>query len=225
MKTVAMIPARMGSQRLKKKNLAPLAGQPLITHAIDKCRAAGCFDAIYINSENAEFGQFADGESVKFYQRPEELGNSIATSEQFVYDFLKNVECDLLVQVHSIAPLLSAEEVKSFSEAFIASDADVMLSCIEDQIEVAYQDQPVNFTFAEKTNSQDLEPVQRVTWSITGWRAKPYIDAVESGSIGTYNGKIAFYPVDAISGHVIKTQTDLDIAEALLSVLGKGAPA
>ncbi|KIC36432.1 acylneuraminate cytidylyltransferase family protein [Leisingera sp. ANG-M7] len=220
MKTIAMIPARMGSQRLKKKNLAPLAGQPLITHAVQKCQDSGCFDEIYINSENAEFGQFAVQYGIKFYQRPEELGNSIATSEQFVYDFLKNVECDLLVQVHSIAPLLSAAEVKSFAEAFIASDADVMLSCIEDRIEVAYQDQPVNFTFAEKTNSQDLEPTQRVTWSITGWRAKSYIEAVEAGGIGTYNGKIAFYPVDPISGHVIKTQQDLDIAEALLSVLG-----
>lgn len=221
MKTVAMIPARMGSQRLKKKNLAPLVGQPLITHAIEKCLASGCFDEIYINSENAEFGQFADQYGIKFYQRPEELGNSVATSEQFVYDFLKNVECDRLVQVHSIAPLLTGEEVQAFAEAFIASDADVMLSCIEDQIEVAYQDQPINFTFAEKTNSQDLRPTQRITWSITGWCAQSYIEAVESGRVGTYNGKIAFYPVGAISGHVIKTQEDLEIAEALLSVLAK----
>lgn len=221
MKTVAMIPARMGSQRLKKKNLAPLAGQPLITHAIEKCQKAGCFDDIYINSENAEFAEFAGQYGIKFYQRPEELGNSVATSEQFVYDFLKNVDCDLLVQVHSIAPLLSAEEVEAFAKSFIQSDADVMLSCIEDQIEVAYKNTPVNFTFSEKTNSQDLTPTQRVTWSITGWRAKPYVDAVEAGETGTYCGKIDFYPVSAISGHVIKTQTDLDIAEALLSVIGK----
>lgn len=221
MKTVAMIPARMGSQRLTKKNLRLLAGQPLITHAVEKCQKAGCFDEIYINSEDAEFAQYAKQYGIKFYQRPAELGNSVATSEQFVYDFLKHVDCDLLVQVHSIAPLLTAQEVRDFTRTFAASDADVMLSCIEDQIEVAYQDQPVNFTFAEKTNSQDLKPLQRVTWSITGWRAKSYVEAVEAGKIGTYNGKIAFYPVSAISGHVIKTQLDLDIAEALLGVLNK----
>ncbi|MGI3170746.1 cytidylyltransferase domain-containing protein [Pseudooceanicola sp. C21-150M6] len=221
MKTVAMIPARMGSQRLKKKNLAPLAGQPLITHAIEKCVQSGCFDEVYVNSENAEFAQYAEAYGAKFYQRPEQLGDSVSTSEQFVYDFLKQVDCDAMVQVHSIAPLLTMEEVRDFTTAFVASDAEVMLSCIEDQIEVAYQNQPVNFTFAEKTNSQDLKPVQRVTWSITGWRAKPYIDAVEAGRIGTYNGRIEFYPVSAISGHVIKTQTDLDIAEALLTVLRK----
>ena len=221
MKTVAMIPARMGSQRLKKKNLAPLLDRPLITHSIEKCQQAGCFDEIYINSEDVEFAKFAEEYGVKFYQRPAELGNSVATSEQFVYDFLKNVHCDLLLQVHSIAPLLTAEEVRGFAEAFRASGADVMLSCIEDQIEVAYQNQPVNFTFAEKTNSQDLKPVQRITWSITGFKAAPYVAAVESGGIGTYNGKVAFFPVNPISGHVIKTQQDLDIAEALLSILNK----
>ncbi|MFE3836092.1 acylneuraminate cytidylyltransferase family protein [Pseudogemmobacter sonorensis] len=221
MKTIAMIPARMGSQRLKKKNLAPLAGQPLITHAIRKCLEAGCFDEIWVNSEDAEFARYAEDYGVRFYQRPAELGNSVATSEQFIHDFLKNVPCDAVVQVHSIAPLLSAQEVKDFVAAFLASDHDVMLSCIEDQIEVAYQDLPVNFTFAEKTNSQELKPVQRITWSITGWRSAPYLAAVEAGRIGTYNGSIGFHAVNPISGHVIKTQLDLDIAEALMAVLSK----
>ena len=123
--------------------------------------------------------------------------------------------------MHSIAPLLSTQEVEAFTKSFLASDADVMIACIEDKIEVAYQDQPINFRFDTKTNSQDLKPTQRITWSITGFKAKSYINAVESGKIGTYNGKVSFYPVDPISGHVIKTQQDLDIAEALLGVIGK----
>lgn len=215
MKTIAMIPARMGSQRLTRKNLRLLAGKPLIAHAIEKCKAAKCFDAIFVNSADIELADIAKDHGVNFYRRPYDLGNSVATSEQFVFDFMKNVECDIVCQVHSIAPLLSAEEVRSFTEAFVNSDCDVMISCIEDNIEVAFQDQPVNFSFGEKTNSQDLLPTQRVTWSITGFRSKPYIDAVEDGRIGTYNGKVAFYPVSPLSGHVIKTQQDLDIAEAL----------
>jgi len=221
MKVVAMIPARLGSQRLKKKNLALLDGKPLIAHAIEKCFEAACFDAVYVNSESAEIGAVAESCGAKFYQRPEDLGNSVATSEQFVYDFMKNVECDAIVQVHSIAPLLSATEVKEFTATFTGSGHDVLLSCIEDQIEVAYEGRPVNFTFAEKTNSQDLTPVQRITWSITGWRTRPYVEAVEAGGIGTYNGSIGFFPVSSISGHVIKTQLDLDVAEALMSVFRK----
>jgi hypothetical protein len=94
-----------------------------------------------------------------------------------------------------------------------------MLSCIHDQIEVAYKGQPVNFTFAEKTNSQDLTPVERITWSITGWTRKAFLEAADAGKTATYYGSVGFYPVSGISGHVIKTQRDLDIAEALLAIV------
>ena len=74
---IAMIPARMGSQRLKQKNLRELAGVPLITRAIRKCRAAGVFDEIWVNSEHDAFGDIAREEGVGFHKRPEELANNV----------------------------------------------------------------------------------------------------------------------------------------------------
>ena len=47
---VAMIPARMGSQKLKQKNLRELGGARLITRAIRKCLAAGVFDEVWVNT-------------------------------------------------------------------------------------------------------------------------------------------------------------------------------
>lgn len=222
-KLVAMIPARMGSQRLAKKNLRELDGVPLIVRAIRKCQETGAFDEIYVNSEDAAFGPIAEAEGVKFYQRPQELGNNDATSEDFVTDFFRKIDCERLMQVHSIAPLLTAKEVMDFAGAWLASDYDVMLSCIHDQIEVAYKGEPVNFTFARKTNSQDLTPVQRITWSVTGWKRDVFLAARDAGQTATYAGKIGFFPVSAVSGHVIKTEEDLQVAEALLKVLRLGA--
>jgi CMP-N-acetylneuraminic acid synthetase len=218
-KIIAMIPARMGSQRLTQKNLRTLRGVPLIVRAIRKCQEAGCFDEIWVNSEDLAFAPIAEAEGVQFHQRPAELGNNQATSEDFVKEFFRAHDCDRLAQVHSIAPLLTAQEVKDFMHAWLNSNHDVMLSCIHDQIEVAYQNKPVNFTFAEKTNSQDLQPTQRITWSITGWKRKAFLEAAEAGKNATYYGSVGFYPVSSISGHVIKTQTDLDIAEALMNIV------
>jgi CMP-N-acetylneuraminic acid synthetase len=218
-KTVAMIPARMNSQRLTKKNLRTIRGVTLIAHAIRKCKSAGVFDEIWVNSEDAAFGEIAAAEGVQFHQRPAELGDNNATSEDFVAEFFRAHDCDRLVQVHSIAPLLTAEEVRAFIAAWAQSSHDVMLSCILDQIEVAYENKPVNFTFARKTNSQELTPVQRITWSITGWKRDVFLSAVAAGRTATYAGSVGFYPVSAISGHVIKTQRDLDIAEALINIV------
>jgi len=221
LKLIAMIPARLGSQRLKKKNLALLNGEPLIVHAIRKCFLAGCFDEVWVNSESEEIGEVARSEGAGFHLRPDELANNIATSEDFVTEFFEKHACEALFQVHSIAPLLTAEEVRGFVDAYRKNEADVLLSCIQDQIEIAYEGKPVNFSFAEKTNSQDLTPVQRITWSITAWRRAVFLSAVRDGKTATYAGRIGFYPVGPASGHVIKTQLDLDIASALLQVAAK----
>src|SRR5581483_1305878 len=147
MSNLAMIPARMGSQRLKQKNLQPLDGVPLIVHAIRKCKAAGIFDGIWVNSEHPKFGEIAEAEGVRFHQRPEHLGNNQATSEQFVAEFFEKHACERLFQVHSIAPLLTANEVRAFAKAMIDNDHDVELSVVEEQLECVYKGKPVNFTF------------------------------------------------------------------------------
>ena len=52
---VCMIPARLGSQRIPKKNLRLLAGKTLSQWVIDACLKADVFNDIYINSESNIF--------------------------------------------------------------------------------------------------------------------------------------------------------------------------
>jgi len=215
---IAMIPARMGSQRLKQKNLRELGGLPLITRAIRKCLTAGVFDEVWVNSEHSTFGKIAAQEGVRFHRRPAELANNTATSEQFVYEFLKAHPCNYLFQVHTIVPLLTAEQATGFVQTMLDGDYDVLLSVINEQIECAIDGKPINFTYDRKTNSQELTPVQRITWSITGWRASTYITAYEAGKCATYAGCVGYYPIDRLAGHIIKTEEDLCIAEALLQI-------
>jgi CMP-N-acetylneuraminic acid synthetase len=215
---IAMIPARMGSQRLARKNLRELGGVSLIVRAIRKCQAAGCFDEIWVNSEHPDFGPIAEAEGAQFHQRPEALGNNIATSEQYIAEFLETHPCNALYQVHSIAPLLTIDDVKNFVAQMGTSAVDCLLSTEEIQIECAYMGKPVNFTFDEKTNSQELEPVQRVSWSITGWRREAYLAAIANGECATYSGNVGFFPISRLAAHVIKTESDLEFAEALLPI-------
>lgn len=215
MKRIAMIPARMGSQRLKRKNLALLRGVPLITHAVRKCRNVPDFDEVWVNSEDDAFGEIAREEGVQFHKRPAHLADHHATSEQFVHEFLNVHPCDYLFQVHSIAPLLAADEIAAFVHGMITGGFDTYLSYVPEQIECAFRGAPVNFSFERKSNSQDLEPLQRIVWSVTGWRRATYIEAVEQGKAATYSGRIGLFPVSRAGGHIIKTADDLALAEAL----------
>ncbi|WP_262690342.1 acylneuraminate cytidylyltransferase family protein [Kordiimonas aestuarii] len=217
-KRIAMIPARMGSQRLKHKNLQPFNGMPLISWAVRRCLEANIFDEVWINSEDDAFAPVAKTEGARFHKRPQQLGDNDATSEQFVAEFLHNHTCDLLFQVHSIAPLLTAAEIRQFVVAMTDGGHDAFMSVVEENLECVHEGRPVNFSFNEKTNSQDLVPVQRIVWAITGWRYASFLAAHTAGRCATYAGRVGYFPVNRMAGHVIKTQEDLDVATALFGI-------
>jgi len=184
-----------------------------------RAKQSNVFDEIWVNSEHEKFKEIALEENVQFHKRPEILANNEATSEDFIYEFLINHNCDYLVQLHSIAPLLSVKDIQRFSSELKTNVYDVLLSVDNIQIECAYKGKPVNFTYSEKTNSQDLEPIQRITWSISAWRRLTYIDSYDKKKCATYNGKVGYYPINTLASHIIKTQDDLDIANKLWSLV------
>lgn len=219
MKIIAMIPARLGSQRLKQKNLQEIEGAPIIAHAIRKCIKSDVFDEVWVNSESEEIGRIAQKEGVFFHRRSEELASNDATSEDFIHDFIQTHKCDHVVQVHSIAPLLKISDIKKFVSRVRGANPDVLLSYESIQIECSYLDNPVNFTYKEKTNSQDLHEIQRICWSITSWNCQKYLEAYESGQCATYAGAVEYYPLEKMASFVIKTAEDLEIARALFQLI------
>jgi len=213
-----MVPARMGSQRLRQKNLMPLRGVPLIAHAIRKCREAGAFDEIWVNSEHEDFARLAAEEGVGFHRRPEALANHSATSEQFVTEFLETHPCEFVFQVHSIAPLLTTKDLAAFVAEMRTGRHDALLSVVDEPLEAFYDGKPVNFSLQRKTNSQDLKPVRRITWAVTAWRRETFLAAAAAGACATYAGRVGLFSVNRLAGHVIKTAEDLAMAEALYPI-------
>ena len=89
MKIIAMVPARMGSKRVKSKNLRLLDGRALIEHVLDTVSKINIFDEIYVNSEDEVFSGIAEKYGISFYKRPNHLSSDEATNDEFAYEFLK----------------------------------------------------------------------------------------------------------------------------------------
>ena len=45
-----MIPARIGSKRIPKKNLRLIEGQPLISYVLETIKETDVFDEVYLNA-------------------------------------------------------------------------------------------------------------------------------------------------------------------------------
>ncbi len=80
----AMIPARIGSTRLKMKNLALINGKPLISYATEAAKASGVFNEIVLNSDNEVFADIAKRYGVGFYLRSQ---NSALLLQSLILSF------------------------------------------------------------------------------------------------------------------------------------------
>jgi 3-deoxy-manno-octulosonate cytidylyltransferase (CMP-KDO synthetase) len=50
--TVAIIPARFAASRFPGKPLALISGKPMVEHVFARCREAGCFESIYVATDD-----------------------------------------------------------------------------------------------------------------------------------------------------------------------------
>ena len=56
---LAVIPARGGSKRIPKKNIAPFCGKPMMAYAIEAAAGSGAFDKIHISTDAPEIAEAA----------------------------------------------------------------------------------------------------------------------------------------------------------------------
>jgi len=212
-----MIPARMGSKRIPKKNIRYLAGKPLIQYPIDLCKSNPRIDEIWINTEDVQLGEIASKMGANFHQRPKELATDTATNREFTYEFLCNHDCDYVIMVNTTSPLLRQETLIRFIEYLESTNFDTIVSVISEQAESFYKDKPLNFSLEKKVNSQMLEPIEKIVWSLTAWKRKTFIDLQDKGENPVFGGDLGRFIIPKDESCDLDTEEDWRIAEGILT--------
>ncbi len=91
MKVGALIPARIGSKRLPRKNIIDLGGKPLICWTIDTLLEADVFDRITVSTESEDVSEVVRsfyGSKVSILKRPEELAGDDSSLEDVQQHYL-----------------------------------------------------------------------------------------------------------------------------------------
>ena len=90
---IALIPARAGSERVKDKNIRPLAGHPLLAYAIATARQAGIFDRVVCSTDSGKIAEVAQryGADIPFL-RPSELATSTSPDIEWLKYTLEQLE-------------------------------------------------------------------------------------------------------------------------------------
>lgn len=114
MKSIAIIPARAGSKRIKNKNIKKFHGKPIISYSIETAIKAGCFENIYVSTDSPEIADIAQsyGASVPFL-REKNIADDTTDTLTVIKDAIRNLEkiddFENVCCLYATAPLLTAD--------------------------------------------------------------------------------------------------------------------
>ena len=156
MKTVALIPIKLGSKRVPGKNIKPFFdGTPLMSFIQQACLSAKNIDEVYIYcSDDAVVPYVLPG--VHFLKRPEFLDGDDKNANDIIREFIASVDADIYVNAHTTSPFAKAETIEECIKKVASGEYDSAF-CAEALRTFMWEDSmPLNFDPNHFPRTQDL---------------------------------------------------------------------
>lgn len=214
---ICMIPARIGSQRFKQKNLALINNKSILEWGIDAAKNSKVFDKIIVNGDHDLFNQIAKKNNVDFFFRDVNLGSSDTKSDEVIKNFIDNFECEFVVWFNAIAPLQQIKDIRSFSKELLTNNYQSLFAVKTQQIQTLYENKPLNFSYENKfEKTQDLKPPTIFVPSLMGWNTKSFREYYSKNGYGFFCGKTGYVEVSLLSTLVIKNEEDFRMIRSIV---------
>jgi CMP-N-acetylneuraminic acid synthetase len=109
MKVAALVPVRKGSTRIPNKNLALLGDETLLGRKLRQLKQCTAITDIYVGTDGDELASEADKYGVNVvYRDPVCCDESQASANMMIADFVRRVDCDIVVWVHITNPFVES---------------------------------------------------------------------------------------------------------------------
>jgi 3-deoxy-manno-octulosonate cytidylyltransferase (CMP-KDO synthetase) len=119
LKVIGVIPARLGSTRLKNKPLIKIAGKELISWVIQRVKACKKIDDILVATDSEQVSQIAKAMGV----RSAMTEPSLPSGTDRIYNALKNEKWDYVLNIQGDEPLINPEWIDKLAQGASQSGA------------------------------------------------------------------------------------------------------
>jgi CMP-N,N'-diacetyllegionaminic acid synthase len=139
---LAVVPARGGSKGLPRKNVLPLAGLPLVAHALECAKRVVAVSDTVVSTDDDEIAAIAEAHGGEVLRRPAELARDETPTWPVLQHALDAVggEFELLVLLEPTDPLRQPGDVEGAIELARAHpDADGVVSVSEPPFNPVFQ--------------------------------------------------------------------------------------
>lgn len=222
METLCIIPARGGSKGIPRKNVRPLAGKPLLAHAIEKAQASRYISRVVVSTDDAEIADVARRWGADVVMRPAELATDTASSESALLHALdvlaesEGYQPEILVFIQCTAPLMTVEDVDGTVAALLDKQADSALAVAPFYHFVWREDeqgeaQAINHDKRVRPMRQQREPQFWEPGAVYALR----VDGFRNAQFRFF-GKTVMYVMPAEHANEIDEPLDFEMAEMIL---------
>ena len=117
MRGVCIIPARGGSKRLPRKNIAEFLGKPILAHSVAAAHDSGVFARVVVSTEDREVAEAARNAGAEVHERSHGLATDTARLVDVCLAFLREEEdagraWDFFGCLLATAPMRNADDVR-----------------------------------------------------------------------------------------------------------------
>lgn len=174
---VAIIPIKSNSQRVMGKNFRLLGGRPLFEHILDHAREAGCFDAIFVDTDSSLVKTYAQEHGIGIIDRVPWLATDEANGNDLLVHALEMCPgYASYVQLFATAPFLKAESISAAVKTLWQSNEhDSVFTATESRGWYWRDGIPVNYRPGILPRSQDISGLIKETTGLYGIRAEALI--------------------------------------------------
>jgi spore coat polysaccharide biosynthesis protein SpsF len=158
-RVVAIVQARMGSNRLPGKVLADIEGHPMLWHVLWRVRAARTLDEVVIatTTESADDAivAFCAENDVRCFR-----GSKTDVLDRY-YHAARQYQAGVIVRITSDCPLIDPETVDKTVRAFLAKEVDYASNVVVRTYPRGLDTEVMSFAALQATWSEAPQPYQR----------------------------------------------------------------
>lgn len=140
---LGVVPARGGSKGVPRKNIRPLANEPLIGHALRTAVQVPEIDLLVVSTDDAEIASVSSSYGVRVVDRPASLASDDAPTETALIQVLEVLEAegllfDIVLVLEPTSPFRSVETIVRAIAACAAGTAPSILAVRETRENIGF---------------------------------------------------------------------------------------
>ncbi|MEA5257728.1 hypothetical protein VB264_08025 [Arcicella aquatica] len=214
MKITAVIPVRIGSQRVINKNLKPFGNTSLLELKIDNLLKVKGIDEIIVNTDSDDAIELAKSKGVSFHRREDYYASSKCTNSEFLEHLGVVTETDIFAYCPCTTPFILPATIDEAILKFLNNDNSFdCLATVSDVKEFLWLDgNPINYERDKQPNSQNLPNIYALNFGL---------NLISRENLIKYKNIVGLNPLftvtDEIEGLDIDTPLDFFVAEQIYS--------